>query len=62
MPAKPYRELLEDRQEKNFIVDKAWNRSNGNVGTANFVQKRKMFKENKQVYLFTLNTKKKCPL
>ena len=28
MPVQPYRELLEDHQEKNFIISQAWNPSN----------------------------------
>ena len=36
MPVQPYRELLEDRQEENFIMNYAWNPSSVDVGTGNF--------------------------
>ena len=36
MPAYPYRVLLEDRQEKNFTKNYAWNPSNVDAGPRNF--------------------------
>ena len=36
VPAQPYRELLEDRQEKVLTENYVWNPSNADFGTENF--------------------------
>ena len=54
MPVKPYRELFEDRQEKNFTVNLAWNPSNVHVGTENFAYFIGFSRKKTPAYLFSL--------